>query len=102
MAEILLLPVQPCGLAQATRLHADLAAAHALGADLGSRAQHIQAGGEQLLELSYRLDDALADLDRTLRGLGLRDQEVAAQLRQLLGGIQNLAATAQRFSPAIR
>ena len=100
MAEIRLLPISPQGSEQTDRLHADLAAAHVRGEPLGSRAPHIQAGGERLLELSDQLADALDELERTLSELGLRDQVVAAHLRQLLGEIRDLADAAQRFHPA--
>ncbi len=39
MAKIHILPAQPHGVDQFERLRADLAAAHARGADLGSRAR---------------------------------------------------------------
>jgi len=100
MAEILFLPVRPHGSEQTGRLHADLAAAHARGEDLGSRAPHIRAAGERLLELRCHLADALDELDRTLSELGLRDQVLAVHLRQLLGDIHDLANTAQRLHPA--
>lgn len=66
MTEILLLPVRPHGSDQCSRLHADLAAAHARGEPLGPRAQHIQAGSEGLLDLTRALECAIEDLDLTL------------------------------------
>lgn len=100
MAEILFLPVRAHGSEQTGRLHADLAAAHARGEDLGSRAPHIQASGERLLGLSCQLEDATDELERTLSRLGLQDHVLAAHLRQLLGDIQDLANMAQRLRPA--
>ncbi|XYD10718.1 hypothetical protein R1A27_09830 [Methylobacterium sp. NMS12] len=97
MAEIRVLPVRPHGPHQSDRLHADLAAAHARGETLGSRAPHIQASGERLLELSRAFEQAVGRLDRSLDDLGLQDPETGEALRHLLGAVRALADRAQHF-----
>ncbi len=72
MAKIHILPAQPHGVDQFERLRADLAAAHARGADLGSSAPHIQAGGERLLQLCSELEEAIDDLDWWLTSMACR------------------------------
>ncbi|MGE8131740.1 hypothetical protein ACQKQD_32870 [Methylobacterium sp. NPDC080182] len=99
MAEILLLPVRSCGSDQSVRLHADLAAAHARGEPLGSRVPHIQAGGERLLELSRVFKDAVDKLDQTLTKLGLQGLADTETLQQFVASMQDLADTAQQYSP---
>ncbi|MET0531331.1 MAG: hypothetical protein ABW003_23865 [Microvirga sp.] len=99
MAEILLLPVQPCGLNQLDRLHADLADAHERGTDLGPRAPHIRAGGERLHDLSRDLKRMIEDLDLTLIKIGLQDEEMGEALRGFVSAAESLADSAQRFLP---
>ncbi|SFT26559.1 hypothetical protein [Methylobacterium sp. yr668] len=100
MVEILALPVRPHGTHQFDRLHADLAAAHERGTDLGSRAPHIQAGGDRLLELTCALERALEDLDLSLVELGLQDPDTREALRGFVVKAESLASTAQSFASA--
>ncbi|MGU3468456.1 hypothetical protein ACLBXO_26755 [Methylobacterium sp. C33D] len=98
MTEIVLLPTQPHRSEQSDRLHADLAAAHQLGTDLGLRAPHIQATGDRLLELTRALERALGELDLSLIELGLQDPDAREALRGFVIKAESLAATAQSFS----
>ena len=102
MIDILPLPVRPHGTHQFDRLHADLAAAHERGADLGPRAPHIQAGGDRLLELTCALERAIEGLDLTLIKLGLRNPDMREALRDFVIKTESLANTAQSFAQNVQ
>ncbi|APT35088.1 hypothetical protein MCBMB27_05797 (plasmid) [Methylobacterium phyllosphaerae] len=101
MTEIRVLPARPNGSHQFDRLHADLAAAHERGEELGARAPHIQAGGERLLQLSRALERAIEDMDLSLNRLGLQDAATLEALRGIANAAEDLAISAQRFPPAL-
>ncbi|MEE7442023.1 hypothetical protein [Methylobacterium oryzae] len=97
MTDVCLLPIRPSSVSQFGRLSADLAAAHARGEHLGSRVPRIHAGSERLLELSCAFQGALDGLDRSLTEVGLLDPATCEALRCLVGAVERLAGTAQRF-----
>ncbi|KTS06431.1 hypothetical protein SB2_21985 [Methylobacterium radiotolerans] len=101
MTEICILPLRPHNSHQFDRLHADLAAAHQLGTDLGPRAPHIQATGDRLLELTGALERALGELDLSLIELGLQDPDAREALRGFVIKAESLANTAQSFAHAV-
>ncbi|ACB27637.1 hypothetical protein [Methylobacterium radiotolerans] len=101
MVEILPLPVRPHGTHQFDRLHADLAAAHERGTDLGPRAPHIQAGGDRLLELTSALERAIEELDLTVIKLGLQYPNMREALRDFVIKTESLANTAQSFAHTV-
>ncbi|KAA0121848.1 hypothetical protein CIW48_21055 [Methylobacterium sp. P1-11] len=95
MADLLHFPARPLVRDEASRLHADPAATHERGTDLGPRAPHIQVGAERLLELTRALERAIEDLDLTLIELGLQDPDTRKALRGFIVNAESLANTAQ-------
>ncbi|MGU3469350.1 hypothetical protein ACLBXO_31420 [Methylobacterium sp. C33D] len=97
MTDILVLPVRLHGSDQSDRLHADLAAAHARGEDLGSRVPHMQAGGKRLLQMCREIEALIAELHQPMGELSASDQAIHDALQALLGVVQPLADATRRL-----
>lgn len=97
MAEIHDLPARLPRSDQTARLRADLAAAQEQGVDLGSRVAHIHAGGETLMAMSQKLEQALDAMRWELSQLGVQDQPAHDAAHLLLSKVQQLADHAKHY-----